>query len=156
MKFGQESITKESQFSTKFIDTSTSSWIKTEIVVSKLIDESGLLNFDGGTEQTIYGNESDFMLNPSVYNKNPTEEEPDNAYIFTSLYFGQGKDLRAINRKTYNLLDWLGDWGGLLDGLKMIAKIFVSPLTTLALRANLFEMFARVKSPQENSSQTQQ
>ena len=54
-------------------------------------------------------------------NKNPTEEEPDNPYIFTSLYIGQGKDLMTINRKTYNLLDWLGDWGGLLDWLKMIS-----------------------------------
>ena len=104
----------------------------------------------------MYGNESDFMLNPSSMNKIPTEAEPNNRYIFTSLHFGQGKDLRAINRKTYNLLDWLGDWGGLLDGLKMIANIFVTPLTTLALKANLFEMFARVKPPQENSSQTQQ
>ena len=147
MKFGPESITRESKVSTKFVDISSPSWIKTEIMVSKLNDESGLFNFDGGVEETMHSIESDLQLNPSAMNKIPTQAEPNNRYIFTSIYFGQGKDLHAINRKTYNLLDWLGDWGGLLDGLKMIAKILVTPLTTLALKINLFETFARVRSP---------
>ena len=98
----------------------------------------------------MYGNESDFLLNPSIFNKNPTEEALDNAYIFTSVYFGQGKDLIAIHRKTYNLLDWLGDWGGLLDGLKMISQLLVTPFSALSLKATLFSKFARVKSSQQH------
>ena len=69
----------------------------------------------------MFGSESNFVLYPSSLHTLPTEAEPDNAYIFSSLYLGQGKDLVKINRKTYNLLDWLGDWGGLLDGLRMVA-----------------------------------
>ena len=95
--------------------------MKGEITVFQLNDETGIFHLDGGTERTMFGSESDFILNPSSLNKLPTQAEPDNAYIFSSLYLGQGKDLMTINRKTYNLLDWLGDWGGLLDGLRMVA-----------------------------------
>ena len=94
--------------------------MKTSITVSELNDESGIFQLDGGTEKIMFGSESDFLLNPSLLNKLPTQEEPNNRYIFSSLYLGQGKDLLTINRKTYNLLDWLGDWGGLLDGLRMV------------------------------------
>ena len=68
----------------------------------------------------MFGSESDFLHNPSLMNKVPTQAEPNNRYIFSCLYLGQGKDLVIINRQTYNLLDWLGDWGGLLDGLRMV------------------------------------
>lgn len=100
----------------------------------------------------MHGLESDFILNPSGLNVPPTEEEPDNKYIFTSIYFGQGKDLVTINRKTYSMLDWLGDWGGLLDGLRLVARFLVSPFSALALRARLVETFARVKTVQDDPS----
>ena len=42
-------------------------------------------------------------------------------------------DLKINNRKTYDLLDWLGDVGGLLDGLYLLVELFVASYTTLAL-----------------------
>ena len=32
------------------------------------------------------------------------------------------RDLYLIDRKTDSLLDWLANWGGLLDGLSFIGK----------------------------------
>ena len=47
------------------------------------------------------------------------------------------KDLKAINRKTDSLLDWLGGWGGLLDGLNYIAKYLLSSYSFYNLNKTL-------------------
>ena len=33
-------------------------------------------------------------------------------------------ELKQINRKTDSFFDWLGDWGGLKDGLTLVVEIF--------------------------------
>ena len=38
-------------------------------------------------------------------------------------------DVRNITRKTYGLLDWFGDWGGLLDSLFLIAELICYPIS---------------------------
>ena len=38
-------------------------------------------------------------------------------------------DLRTYDREVYNFLDWLGDVGGLNDGLRGIFMLFLSVLT---------------------------
>ena len=45
--------------------------------------------------------------------------------------------MRQVSRKTYGLLDWLGDWGGLMDALFMIAEILVAPFSAAAYKAKL-------------------
>ena len=52
-------------------------------------------------------------------------------------------DMDVINRKTDNLLDWLGDWGGLLDGLKYLCHIILTPYTSYALRLLLTKSLVR-------------
>ena len=37
-------------------------------------------------------------------------------------------ELLEINRKTDSFFDWLGDWGGLKDGLTLIVEIFLSAI----------------------------
>ena len=46
-------------------------------------------------------------------------------------------DVPKIRRKTDSLLDWLGDWGGLLDSLYFLAEILVSPLSAYMMRSRL-------------------
>ena len=58
-----------------------------------------------------------------------------------------GRHLKIINRKTYSLLDWLGDWGGLLDALFMIAEFLVTPFSAIALKAKLMASLIRLKVP---------
>ena len=46
-----------------------------------------------------------------------------------SLSYEMSLDLRTYDREVYNFLDWLGDIGGLYDGLRGIIMIFLSVLT---------------------------
>ena len=46
-------------------------------------------------------------------------------------------DAIKINRKTDSLLDWLGDWGGLFDGLSLIARFLINPYTLYMLESSL-------------------
>ena len=52
-------------------------------------------------------------------------------------------DMNVINRKTDNLLDWLGDWGGLLDGLRYVCHIILTPYTSYALQLLLTKSLVR-------------
>ena len=52
-------------------------------------------------------------------------------------------DMNVINRKIDNLLDWLGDWGGLLDGLKYACQIILTPYTSYALQLLLTKSLVR-------------
>ena len=42
-----------------------------------------------------------------------------------------------IRRKTDSILDWLGDWGGLYDGLNLIADFLVTNYSTFILNSKL-------------------
>ena len=46
-------------------------------------------------------------------------------------------DVPKVRRKTDSLLDWLGDWGGLLDSLHFLADIFISPLSAYLMKSKL-------------------
>ena len=46
-------------------------------------------------------------------------------------------DVPKVRRKIDSLLDWLGDWGGLLDSLHFLADILVSPLTAYMMKSKL-------------------
>ena len=43
-------------------------------------------------------------------------------------------DLKTYNRETYNLLMFLGDIGGLLDGLMITGDFLIGPFATIALQ----------------------
>ena len=45
-----------------------------------------------------------------------------------------------INRKTASFLDWMGDWGGLLDALKFLSTIIMSPYSAYALNSHLVSL----------------
>lgn len=42
-----------------------------------------------------------------------------------------------IERSTYSGLEWIGDVGGLYDGMSLIARIFIGPLTIFTLNSEL-------------------
>ena len=45
--------------------------------------------------------------------------------------------LTTIERKTYSLLDWVGDIGGLFDGLRLICLVIVWPVAAFTVRAEV-------------------
>ena len=82
----------------------------------------------GSEVETPFYDWSDFLIEASSWNEFPTPNDPKSKYKFASLAFKHGKCLVAIDRQTYSLLDWLGDWGGLMDALFMIAEVIIAPL----------------------------
>ena len=49
--------------------------------------------------------------------------------IQLTLSYEMSLNLRTYDREVYNFLDWLGDMGGLFDGLRGIIMIFLAVLT---------------------------
>ena len=79
----------------------------------------------------------------------PTKEEPNHFYKFSSWWIEQGPSVTEIERTTYSTLDWIGDVGGLFDGLLIIGRFALGPLASFALRA---KVFATLFSYENNTS----
>ena len=50
------------------------------------------------------------------------------------------------------MLEWLGDVGGLFDGLGIVANIVIGPFASFALKAELLNKFFRLSSSKDNKS----
>ena len=61
-------------------------------------------------------------------------------YYYFHAQVNLNKSLRQIRRKTDSLLDWLGDWGGLMDGLHFIGDLFIHFYQEYALKASLVSL----------------
>ena len=74
----------------------------------------------------------------------PTPEEPLNEFKFASYDIYLGRNLVKINRQTYSSLEFLGDVGGLYDGLRYGFQLLVTPFTSftlsISLLTNLFKL----------------
>ena len=53
-------------------------------------------------------------------------------------------DILKIRRKTDSILDWLGDWGGLLDSLHFLADILISPLAAYMMKSKLAKLLVKI------------
>ena len=63
-------------------------------------------------------------------------------------------DLRQVSRRTYSLLDWCGDWGGLLDALFLIAELLVYPVSVHELYSRVTTLVVRKKPQYDKEPQT--
>ena len=74
---------------------------------------------------------------PSTVNTWPTKAAPS-MYKINSFWIEISSSLTTVERKTYSSLEWLGDVGGLFEGLKIISGFFIAPIASFALRVKLF------------------
>ena len=63
-------------------------------------------------------------------------------------------DVLKIRRKTDSLLDWLGDWGGLLDSLYFIADILVSPLSAYMMKSKIAQLLVKLLPSESNKNKS--
>ena len=61
-------------------------------------------------------------------------------------------DVTKVRRKTDSLLDWLGDWGGLLDSLHFLADILISPLSAYMMKSKLAQLLVKLLPSQSGVS----
>ena len=66
-----------------------------------------------------------------------------------SVHLTIGKEETEIERQTYSLLDWIGDIGGLFDGLSLLASHFIAPIAAYALK---YDLLTQLKIPGTNDT----
>ena len=60
-----------------------------------------------------------------------------------SIKLNLNADLNTINRKTDSLFDWMGAWGGMFDGLRIVGEFILEIYSVYALRSKLTYLFIR-------------
>ena len=58
-------------------------------------------------------------------------------YKINSVMLELNQEGTTIERTTYSSLEWLGDVGGLFDGLGLIAQLAVGPFARFAVQSTL-------------------
>ena len=67
-------------------------------------------------------------------------------YKFHSFWLELSPSLMTIERKTYSMLEWLGDIGGLFEGLTRVGFFLVAPIANFAMKMELLtSIFSFVK-----------
>lgn len=85
----------------------------------------------------------------SAQNKWPTKSDPQ-SHKFYSLEVELCQKTTTINRSTYSILDWIGDIGGLFDGLYFIGSRMLGPIAAFAMKAELFTLFSEHSEPKKS------
>lgn len=67
-----------------------------------------------------------------MYSNWPTKGDPSH-YKFNGVWLELSSSLTTIERQTYSLLDWLGDVGGLFEGLNVIGAYILAPIASYAM-----------------------
>ena len=81
------------------------------------------------------------------------EINPRGEYKFASVEIHQENSIYKINRQTYNLLEYLGDIGGLLDAMLFIAQLVLWPVYNFNVSSHLMKrMFRKKSSPDDDES----
>ena len=82
---------------------------------------------------------------PSSKKNWPTKQDPSK-YKINSLWLELKLQKTKYERATYNLLEWLGDVGGLFDGLNIIFGFILWPASVFSLRAEVLSQVFRLSS----------
>ena len=71
-------------------------------------------------------------------------------YKFASVEIRQEDSIYKVNRQTYNLLEYLGDIGGLLDAMLFIAQLVLWPVYNFNVSSYLMKRMFRKKSSSDD------
>ena len=139
-EFGENRVRKNSMLHKLRTNPNQSNWRGAYINRNSLSDEVAFLQY--GQKKVFDFNQMSFdSEEPSRHTTWPTKENPGSLYKLTSIWLEQGITERIIERKTYSLLEWLGDVGGLVDGLYLITSVLMQPITRYAMRIVLLNAF---------------
>lgn len=71
-------------------------------------------------------------------------KNPLGKYKFTSLEVNVNTSIKAYTRETYDVLSWLGDCGGLRDGVIWIGSVIISAFSSYSMKNLLLTTLFRV------------
>ena len=92
---------------------------------------------------------------PSMWRIWPTKEDPK-IYKFNGFWFELHQKKRIIERQTYSMLEWLGDVGGLFDGLILISRFFIVPIAAFTLKTELLSQIFEIRKKVNCTSGSQE
>lgn len=100
-----------------------------------LQDETAFFQYGQETESEFYAFEQP-ITGISAWTDDLIEK-PNGQYKFTSMEVNLKLQEKVIMRDTYDFLSFIGDVGGLADGLLMLVSFLLSPYTSFTLRSYL-------------------
>ena len=106
-----------------------------------LQDETAFLQYGQETETMFYE-----LERPTYHVSAWTDdliEKPNGKYKFTSMEVNMKLKEKVTMRDTYDVLSFVGDIGGLVDGLMMLGSFLLSPYTSFKLRSYLLSHLYR-------------
>ena len=135
-EYGDRTISKRSRFYEQQLENTEPTYLAGIMRKNELHDESDYLQFGQEENYEFYAYELP-PPKPSSWNVYPTRENPQGIFKYGSIEVNMSQDLITWNRQTYGLLDFIGDLGGLLDGLKFVCTIIIAPFSTFSLSSLL-------------------
>ena len=118
------------------VDPGRSNYVQGTVEKGTLVDEIDFVQY--GQQKEINFERMAFgQPEPSILFEWPTKTEPEKVYKFTSIWLEQGLQEQILERQTYSFLEWLGDVGGLFDGLHLLVGFVVAPISAYALKQRL-------------------
>ena len=81
-------------------------------------------------------------MHPNNANVWPTKEQ-DSVFRFNTLWLEMSQDQISIERETYSLLDLLSSIGGLFDGLLLLMRYLMAPVSSFIMRNALYSKLMR-------------
>ena len=118
------------------------SWSKALIKSNHLADESSILQLGIPDELDFISIESEGPY-PSYMRTWPNDTHPEINYKITQASVALSMHQNIIERKTYSMLEWLGDIGGLYDAFRLIGSLVVAPMSAFMLRSELLSQVFR-------------
>ena len=80
---------------------------------------------------------------------------PNGRYKFSSFQINLDNRIKVSNRQTYDVLDWLGDCGGLADALFRLASFVISVFTSYNIKNVLLTTLFRSTQSSKKDAQPQ-
>ena len=133
--FGEASIENKSTLLGTVSATDSAYWTSANLHKYELVDESDWLQL-GQTEENTFTRLIIGETEPSNLGVWPTKENPV-MYKINSIYISMDMSITHIERKTYSILEWMGDVGGLFDGLKIVGGFLIWPIATFTMRLEM-------------------
>ena len=85
----------------------------------------------------------DRINHPSAWNDHP-QHNKTGLYKFSSVEINLDQRIKVTNRQSYSFLDWIGDCGGLKDGIYLIGSILMAALSSYNLDNSLLTTLFRI------------
>ena len=115
-------------------------------------DETAYLQYGQESEDSTFSTLSIEPPQASSYKFWPTRENQENDYKFASIFLEMDTEKLIIERSTYALLDWVGDVGGLMDGIYIFTGVLLGGLVSIGVKAKLHNLIFRLGEEHEQST----